>query len=88
MPIGGAKISEIISLKPKFQVKEGQAEEKMVLNHVVKVVSHVGYSKHQKPTLTQEPNKAGPSILPSIAIQLTVFTKVAAAKGVVKNGQP
>ena len=60
----------------------------MAVSHVVKVASPVGYLKHQKPTLTQEPNRAGPLILPSIAIQPTVFTKVAAAKGVVKSGQP
>ena len=88
MPTGGVKISEIISLKPKSQAKEGQVEEKMALDHVVKVASPVGCSKHQKPTPIQELNRAGPSILQSTAIQPTVFIKVAAAKGVVKNGQP
>ena len=75
-------------IKAKSQAKEGQVEEKMALNHVVKVASPVGCSKHQKPTPIQELNRAGQSILQSTAIQPTVFIKVAAAKGVVKSGQP
>ena len=88
MPTGGAKVLEIISLKPKSHAKEGQIEEKMALSHVVKVASPVGHSKHQNPTPIQELNRAGPSILQSTVIQPTVFIKVAAAKGVVKSGQP
>ena len=88
MPKGGAKILEIISLKPKSQAKEGQVEEKMAVSYVVNFVSPVGCSQHQKPTPIQELNRAGLSILQSTAIQPTAFIRVAAAKGVVKNGQP